>query len=164
MAKLLSDLTTVQPFDVHGDSTTVGARWQKWVRSFELFCIGRGVTNVDQKKALMLHCGGTDLQDVYFTFEPKEPGDGENVYSVTQKQLSDYFMPQENVPYERHLFRNMTQNSDETVDQYITRLRQRVEFCKFGDQANEQIRDQVIEKCVSHHLRRKLLERDKTLH
>ena len=97
------------------------------------------------------------------TYEPKEPGDGENIYSVTQKQLSDYFMPQENMPYERHLFRNMTQNSDETVDQYITRLRQRVEFCKFGDQANEQIRDQVMEKCVSHHLRRKLLEKGQDL-
>lgn len=35
----------------------------------------------------------------------------------------------------------MIQKADETVDQFITRLRQRVEFWKFGQQSDEQIRD-----------------------
>ena len=79
------------------------------------------------------------------------------------EQLDDYFSPQVNVPYERHLFRNTKQLSAETVDQFITRLRQRADYCDFGDKMNEQIRDQVIDKCVSHQLRRKLLEKGKNL-
>ena len=84
-------------------------------------------------------------------------------FAVTMEQLDDYFSPQVNVPYERHLFRNTKQLSAETVDQFITRLRQRADYCDFGDKMNEQIRDQVIDKCVSHQLRRKLLVKGKNL-
>ena len=47
----------------------------------------------------------------------------------------------------------------------MTRLRQKAQFCEFGDAAavNEQIRDQVISKCLSHNIRRKLLEKGKIL-
>ena len=47
------------------------------------------------------------MQDVYYTFpEAREPGEGETVYTVAMEQLDQYFMPQANVPYERHLFRS----------------------------------------------------------
>ena len=46
-----------------------------------------------------------------------------------------------------------------TVEQYITRLRQKAVFCDFHN-IDENIRDQVIEKCYSQRLRRKLLERN----
>nr|XP_022310912.1 uncharacterized protein LOC111116221 [Crassostrea virginica] len=52
----------------------------------------------------------------------------------------------------------MTQEQTESVDQFVTRLKQKAEHCNF-DNADEQIRDQVIEKCRSSHLRRKLLEK-----
>ena len=45
------------------------------------------------------------MQDVYYTFpEAQEPGKGETVYTVVMEQLDQYFMPQVNVPYKRHLF------------------------------------------------------------
>ena len=85
------DLGGISSFDIHGDPTTVGARWKKWRRSFELFACGKGVTNARQKKALLLHCGGTQMQDVYFTFPPaRQPGEGETVYTVAIEQLDRY--------------------------------------------------------------------------
>lgn len=53
----------------------------------------------------------------------------------------------------------MTQTSSETVEQYITRLRQKAVFCNFHN-INENFRDQVIDKCYSQRLRRKVLERN----
>ena len=44
------------------------------------------------------------------------------------------------------------------MSQFVTRLRQVVKDCDYGDQADNQIRDQVIQRCKSHELRRKLLE------
>ena len=55
----------------------------------------------------------------------------------------------------------MTQEQTESVDQFVTRLKQETEHCHFYN-ADEQIRDQVIEKCRSSHLRRKLLEKGVT--
>ncbi|CAC5385616.1 unnamed protein product [Mytilus coruscus] len=53
----------------------------------------------------------------------------------------------------------MTQTSSETVEQYITRLRQKAVFCNFHN-IDENIRDQVIDKCYSQRLRRKVLKRN----
>ena len=51
------------------------------------------------------------------------------------------------------------------MGQFVTRLRQKVQSCEFRDAAtvDEQIRDQVISKCSSHNIRRKLLEKGKIL-
>ena len=49
----------------------------------------------------------------------------------------------------------MEQAQNETVDQFVSRLRQQYGF----DNVDEAIRDQVIEKCRSIHLRREFLEK-----
>ena len=53
---------------------------------------------------------------------------------------------------------------NETIEQYITRLRQRAETCEFGNRnaIDERIRDQVVDKCLNHSLGRKLLEKGRT--
>ena len=73
--------------------------------------------------------------------------------------------PQANVPYERLCFRETSQLANETVEQFVTRLRQKAQTCEFRDAAtvDEQIRDQVISKCLSHELRRKLLQKGRNL-
>jgi hypothetical protein len=56
----------------------------------------------------------------------------------------------------------MTQIPGETIAQFVTRIRREVEGCGFQD-ADNQIRDQVVEKCTSDPLRRKYLEKGDTL-
>ena len=79
--------------------------------------------------------------------------------------LNKYFKPQANVPYERLCFRETSQLANETVEQFVTRLRQKTQTREFGDAAtvDEQIRDQVISKCLSHELRRKLFQKGRNL-
>ena len=88
------------------------------------------------------------------------PGGDDKDYSDTLKVLDDYFIPKANVPFERHLFRQISQSSGETVDQFVCRLRQRAASCGFGEREDEYIRDQLIDKCYSAKLRRKFLEQD----
>ena len=76
------------------------------------------------------------------------------------KVLDYYFILKANVPFERHLFRKISQSSEETVDQFVCRLRQRAASCGFGEREDENIRDQLIDKCYSAKLRRKFLEKD----
>lgn len=69
-----------------------------------------------------------------------------------------------NVPFERHLFRQIVQESGETVDQFVCRLRQgAINNCEFGENENDYIGDQVIDKCYSSKLRRKFLEKEGAL-
>ena len=76
------------------------------------------------------------------------------------KVLDDYFIPKANVPFERHLSRQIAQEMGETVDQFVCRLRQRAASCDFGDNEDDYIRDQVIDKCHSSVIRRKFLEKE----
>ena len=79
--------------------------------------------------------------------------------------LDTYFKPQANCTCEGSLFRRTVQLPNETIEQYITRLRQRAETCEFGDRnaIDERIRDQVVDKCLNHSPRQKPLEKGRTL-
>lgn len=132
MAVFLNDFPALQGFDIHRDSATESARLQKWLRIFEINCILDRQGYERKRYCFIVEGGGVELQDVYqkFTFDPRQPGDGETKYSVVKKQFYDYFEAQVNVSYVRQQFRNMIQKADKLklVYQFITRLRQRVEF------------------------------------
>ena len=109
----LSDTQVLKPFDC-SETAGISARWERWLRAFELFATGKGVKNADQKKALLLHIAGLDVQDIYFTLE--EEGGSDNSRKATAT-LNKYFKPQANVPYERLCFRETSQLANETVEQ-----------------------------------------------
>ena len=156
---------SINPFDCKGDPTSVGPRWKRWKKSFEYFIEAKGVKKDSQRKALLLHCAGQDVQDVYSTIfddEDEESDEEETEYDKAMRLLDSKFIPQANVPFQRHEFRQAKQEEDETVDQFVTRLSQLAETCEFTE-IKENIRDQVIDKCKSHRLRKKLLETGRNL-
>ena len=140
-----------------GDANTLSSSWKRWVRAFNLFVTSRGVVADKQKVALLLHTGGIDLQDMFYSLVP-EAEDNEITYEHCVQRLNDHFTPQVNIPFERHMFRQLQQLPNETVDQFVARLLQNAASCGFAN-VEEAIRDQVIEKGSSTHLRRKFLEK-----
>ena len=160
---LEGDIQGLQPFSCE-ETSNIGTRWKRWLRSFKLYAGGKGVTNAEQKKSLLLHSAGVRVQDIFFTLPPESTQD-DTVYEKAVKALDKQFTPQVNTPYERHVFRKMEQNPNETIDQYILRLRLQSETCEFWNEAaiNEEIRDQVIECCLSINLKKKLLEKGRGL-
>ncbi|CAG2188160.1 unnamed protein product [Mytilus edulis] len=147
------DLNPVGNFDVSGDR--LGQSWTRWLRGFELYATGKGVDDKKQKKALLLHCAGLDVQDIYFTLTEE---DGDDDFDKTIKTLKKHFDAKVNFSVERYNLRSIKQNETETIDQYITRLKQQVVLCDHAD-PDAQVRDQVIEKCRSNKLRTRLLEK-----
>ena len=149
------------------DPSSVGTEWKRWLRSFQLYADGKGLIivpdkddNKVQRRALLLHCAGSDVQDIFDVL----PNTGNaKEYQKAEDALTAHFVTQINIPYERHLFREMVQEENETVDQYAVRLRRKAQQCDYGDQMEAQIRDQIVSKCRSNELRRKLLEKGQAL-
>ena len=73
-------------------------------------------------------------------------------------QLDEYVVPKGNEVFERYEFKQMTQLPNETVDQFIYRLRAKSAMCNF-DNVDSAIRDQLLDKCHSASLRRRFLEK-----
>lgn len=80
-------------------------------------------------------------------------------YKETVTRLSNYFAPKQSKSYERHLFRKLVQRDDERFDPFLIRLRAQADRCEFGDQRDENIKEQITSACNSGSLRRKVLER-----
>ncbi|CAC5396187.1 unnamed protein product [Mytilus coruscus] len=118
-----------------------------------------GVSEGGQKRALLLHLIGQDAQDIFETFT--DTGDS---FEDAVVKFDQYFLPKKNQPVERHVFRKCKQNENESIDSYVTRLKNLAKTCDFGTMLNDAIRDQVIDMCYSTKLRRRLLrEKDLTL-
>ena len=141
----------------------VGARWKKWTTRFELFLHGMNITSPSRKKSLLIHYAGEEVFNIYDTFTPAQKGDQtEQGYSTLTQSLSAYFEPQKNLAYEVYKFRQAKQETSESIDNFCTRLRHLSSTCEFADNDIE-IKNQIVQGCVSQRLRRRALREDLTL-
>ena len=49
-----------------------------------------------------------------------------------------------NVTWERHVFNTRNQRDDETIDQYVTDHRKKVQTCKFQNLRDRLIHDRIV--------------------
>ena len=157
-----NDRNHIKTFDCHGDQNTLGLRWKRWLVAFELFADGKGLivneenaNNRQRRRALLLHLAGTDVQDIFFTLP--NTGDAKD-YKKAVDALNAYFVPKVDTTYARHCFRQLTQATGETIRQFATRLRRAAKDCDYGADTDNQIRDEILCKCTSTYIKRKLLE------
>ena len=132
------------------DSTTISTRWKKYKRTFENLVVALNVTDDRQKKALWLNYIG---EEAYRVYENLTFGTEDEKYEAVITLLDGHFAPKSNISYERYLFWNFKQNSDERIQQFYIRVKQQALKCDFGD-TNSEIKQQLILATNSHKLRR----------
>jgi hypothetical protein len=155
---MATSLPVFPPFDVHLDSNA-GPRWTKWLTRFERLIVGMNITDATQKRALLLHYAGPDVDDIFETL----PDTGEDKdYKKAVECLNAYFVPKVNTIYEEYQFRQAKQRSNESLASYHTRLRQLAKHCGFTD-VDKEIRTQIVFSCTSHKLRLRALREDLSL-
>ena len=146
-------LQPLAAFDPHGVQNSLAQRWEKGIRSFELFSIATGCKDDKQKRHLFLHTPGNEVHDIFFTLTAT--GDD---YKTAKEKSDEYFSPRTNTSFNYHTFRKEKQKEGESVSQFTTRLRQLEALCDFpAESIDDFIRDQITDNCISQKLRTKLL-------
>ena len=97
----------------------------------------------------MLHLAGPDVQDLFLTLP--------NTADVKDYRKA-YFAPKVDSTYARHCFRQLVQEPGETIRPFATRLRRASKDCDYGEDTDNQISDEILGKCTSTYIKRKLLE------
>ena len=134
------------------------AHWKTWKRRFETYLDALKITDDKQKRALLLYQAGQETQELFDTL----PDTGDD-YATAVAKLDEHFLPKKNVDYETFQFRQATQQTGETLDQFVTQLRKLAAHCEFTD-LNKELKSAIIQNCQSKHLRRfGLREEDMTL-
>ena len=92
-----------------------------------------------------------------------EKGESVNTDANTKEVLTKYFEPKTNVRIEIYNFRSCKQKEGQSLDEFVTELRQLSKNCGFTD-VDKEILSQVIQHCSSSRFRRRALrEPDKSL-
>lgn len=141
------------------------------MRGFEIYAQANAINKTKDRLNWLLHYAGPKVQDVFYTLPDKTesmqrgPLAGgyvfaANEYTVAVKKLNEFFEPKQNVLYERHVFRQLKQKNGERFDMFLMRLREQADRCNFGNQTDDNLRDQITSGCSSDVLRRKTLEKE----
>ena len=139
------DLSGLGNFDPYSDPTTLSLRWKEWLRRYERFLVAMDIKDDTRKRALLLYAAGNEVEKFFATLS--EVGEDKD-YKKAVEKLNEYFLPKKNVLLETHKFRQLKQITEETIDQYCTRLRQQAIICEFTNSENE-LKIQLVEGCLS---------------
>ena len=144
------------PFGIYSSLYDAATRWPAWIRSFRLYLAASGVTDDGQQRGLLQYLGGDDLQQ----FVQQLSATGTTLDDM-DKAIQDDLGKHQN-PTLRYQFRQLRQQTTETMEAFASRLRVAAQRSGFPDVAAQKLAvlDQIITGCKSDAMRRKLLEID----
>ncbi len=145
--------------------------WPEWKARYQRFAAAsklkaeEGSVQVDS----LIYCMGPEAEHIFMTFEFKKadgtPDDTlkENFEYVLEK-FSEYFVPKQNIVYERAKFNQRVQRNGESAAAFIDDLYKLSENCNFGEKAHEHIRDRIAIGILDERLKLELqMDTDLTL-
>ena len=112
--------------------------FRSWRRQVNFYLKASGASEKPKatQTAIILHCAGVQVQEVYehfvFADDPRKILD----------KLAEYCSPRSNEVIETHRFWNTTYH--EPVDSFLTDLRSRANLCNFGDIKDRMLRDKIV--------------------
>ena len=108
-------LPAVAPFPVSLEYTMLGQRWEKWVQSLQFYLAASNITDSAQKRAVLLHLAGPGGTRYFLMLT-----DTAVTYETALAKLTEYFTPKKNIPFERHLFRQVSQEPGKSIKSFAT--------------------------------------------
>jgi hypothetical protein len=148
----------IEQFDCD-DQNNLSFRWKQWSGRLEHLLKVSKTVDDDEQLATLFLVGGSRLEEIHSTLPEETPDTVNTNYKKAIHRLTQYFNPKRNTTIEIFKFCQAKQTNEETVEQFVTRLRLLSTYCEFAD-VNKEIVKQVIQTCTSKKLRRDLLKTD----
>lgn len=147
---------TPENMQFRGDTAN---NWKLWKQKFKLFLLasGKSTKSDEVKVAILLNFLGDEGLHIYNTFEYDE-GESDIKLDTVLKKFDAYCEPIKNVVYEHFKFFKRDQLPDESVDNFITGLKQLSSTCEFGTLKDVLIRDRLVIGIRDTRIQEKLLQ------
>ena len=147
--------------ELNDGSTT--ANWRTWVSAWKNYSLATKLDKEEEERqvATPLAVIGKEANKVFRSFTWASKDDATKIAAVLKK-FEDYCIPRENTIYERFLFFTRDQRESNTVDQYVTELRQIAANCDFESLTPDQLlRDWFVTGTRNGKVRENLLKEKK---
>ena len=124
-----------------GDKT---ANWEFFRQQWEDYEVATGLDQRDPKirLATLRSVMGRECMQIFMNL--KLTDEERKDVKTCVEALETHFKPKRNVVYERYVFNMCSQNPEETVDEFVNRIRKLASSCQFGILTEELIRDKLV--------------------
>jgi hypothetical protein len=121
------------------------AEWSCFVQKLNIYLQATKAEKETEeyKGAVLLNCVGDKALKIYNTFKFESEKEKTSFASI-QAKFTAYFAPTINVTYERYIFFSRDMREEESVDEYVTQLKQLRENCEFGTLSESLIKNRLV--------------------
>ena len=161
-----------RPTEIDFNASNLADAWKKWKQTMQLYLSTTMKQKTEEEKySVFLFIIGEKGREIFNTWT-REKNLGENNQStdeddITIKLLIEkfeaYCLPKKNLVIERRKFFTKNQQPDETIDGYITELRNLSSTCEFQDIRNGLILYKLVDGIESNQVRDVLLRKGSNL-
>jgi len=148
---------TPDPMNCNGEVTTNWAvfkeAWEDYSEAAELSEKSEAI-----QAATLRTMMGQDCKNI---LKRLVEGDDLKKTSKIMEALNAHFVPKRNVVYERYIFNMAIQQTSETSDQFVIRLKKLAETCEYGAMVDDLVRDRLIIGCRDVEARARLFREKK---
>jgi transposase InsO family protein len=160
----MSNMSNLVPPTELSLSGNIAENWLRWKQRFQFYvkAIGLDVSKHEERVvSLLLTCLGEPGIDIFnsFTFSDEKDKDK---YDEVIKRFDEHYIPKKNITFFRHQFFTRNQLEGESVEQFVTDLKNKAKDCEFGTLKEDLIKDRLVCGLVNPQLKERLL-RDGTL-
>ena len=134
--------------------------WKSYKQVWENYSLISGLNSQTEeyRVAFFLHCIGTEGLTIYNGFQFENETDRKILQKVLEK-FDEFTLGQTNETYERYVFNSRNQGEQESIDAYVTVLRNLAKSCNFCDCMRDSlIRDRIVLGVNNNAIRKKLLQ------
>lgn len=151
-----NNLSPISEFDPYGPNAK--NRWNAYKEQLDTYFDASEIPD-NMKRSTLLEMGGTKIRSIVSVL--KEPGD---TYAETIHQLDLFFESLKSQPCEEHRFSMIRQEKEETIDKFVTRLRENIVRCNYSAEIHDYIiADRIIAGVYDKRLQSRLLKVQKVL-
>ncbi|XP_072401071.1 uncharacterized protein [Diabrotica undecimpunctata] len=146
----------LEPFSFQGNN--ISHEWKFWKQKFQLFLTASGKSEKPDhiKIAILLNQLGDEGLKIFNTFEYENVGDDQK-YNVVLCKFDTYCSPLKNLIYEHFKFFKRDQLQNESIDQFVTALKQLASTCEFKEK-DTLILDRIVLGTHDLRIQEKLLQ------
>ena len=121
----------LQPPSALALTGNLAEKWRRFKQQLEIYEIASGLARKDGivRAMTLLHMAGSEALEVYNTFQWDEDEDNTKVEKIMEK-FERYCNPRKNLTFERHSFFSRNQLEGESIDAYVTDLRNKASRCE----------------------------------
>ena len=137
--------------------------WKMFKQMYSNYCIITELSKHDKayQKAVFLHSMGPAGVKIFNSLTFSEDDDKDDITLITQK-LDHYIIGEVNETYERYMFNKRDQEASESIEAYLSALRELAKTCNFCDCLQDSLlRDRIVLGIRDSHTRKLLLQKRK---